>query len=104
MKKTIKAILIILLVLVVIGGAIGGYFIWKHSTSYIGEKAAKELALADAGLSVAAVKDMSAEFDHSKATAWYDVDFESQGMEYEYSIDAVTGEVLYSYSQPEHDD
>lgn len=104
MKKTLKTVLIVLIVLVILGGAIGGYFIWKHTSSYIGRDAALQAALKDAGLNAAAVFDTSVEFDHNKYSAWYDLDFETHGMDYEYSVDAVTGEILYSYSKAENAD
>ena len=36
MNKTLKNILIAVLVLVIIGAAIGGYFIYRHNDTYIG--------------------------------------------------------------------
>lgn len=102
MKKTLKAIVIVLIVLLVIGGAIGGYFIHRHNSLYIGGKEALRIALDDAGVSPAALRDKEVEFDHNQLGAWYDVDFDVPGTEYEYSLDAVTGEIIYSYSEPEH--
>ena len=32
MKKGLKTALIVLVVLVVLGGAVAGYFIWRHQT------------------------------------------------------------------------
>ena len=40
MNKTLKTVLIIVLALVLIGLCIGGYFIWRHTTTYIGKDAA----------------------------------------------------------------
>ena len=56
MNKTLKTVLIIFLVLVIIGLAIGGYFIWRHNTTYIGKRAAEEIAIADSGLTAAQIK------------------------------------------------
>ena len=49
MNKTLKNILIAVLVLVIIGAAIGGYFIYRHNDTYIGAEAALNIALDDAG-------------------------------------------------------
>lgn len=102
MKKAFKTVLIVLAVLLVIGAAIGGYFIYRHNSMYIGRDAALQIALSDAGVSPAAVRDRDVEFERSRNGAWYDIDFETAGMEYSYSLDAATGEILYRYSEPEH--
>ena len=102
MKKTAKTVLTVLVLLLVIGAAIGGYFIYRHNSMYIGKDAALQIALNDAGVSPAAVRETGVEFEHSRNGAWYDIDFEVPGTEYEYSLDAVTGEILYRYSEPEH--
>ena len=104
MNKTLKTVLIILIAALLIGAAIGGYFIWRHTSTYIGRDAAIQAAVTDAGLNVAGVYDVSAEFEKSAGSAWYDVDFQTHGTEYEYSVDAVSGAILYSYSEPEHAD
>ena len=102
MKKACKTVLIVLVVLLVIGAAVGGYFIYRHNSMYIGRDAALQIALNDAGVSPAAVREKDAEFEPSQNGAWYDIDFETAGMEYSYSLDAVTGEILSRYSEPEH--
>lgn len=104
MKKTLKTILIVLIILIVVGGCIGGFFIWRHNDRYIGKTEALNIALGHAGLTTAQIKDQDVEFEKNISSAWYEVDFETHGMEYEYSIDAVSGEILYSYSQPEYAD
>ena len=102
MKKACKTVLIVLVVLLVIGAAVGGYFIYRHNSMYIGRDAALQLALRDAGVSPAAIREKDVEFERSRNGAWYDIDFEAAGMEYSYSLDAATGEILYRYSEPEH--
>lgn len=101
MKKTVKTSLIVLALLVVVGLCIGGYFIWRHNSMYIGKNEAIDIAINDAGLSRAQVYDIDAEFEKSHGQAWYDVDFNSQAMEYEYVIDAVNGSVLSRFSSPD---
>ena len=100
MNKTLKTVLIIFLVLVIIGLAIGGYFIWRHTTTYIGKDAALSIAVQDAGISANQIKEADADFEKSAYAAWYDVDIDTRdGMDYEYDIDAKTGEILSSRSK-----
>lgn len=99
MNKTLRKILIIALVLLLIGACIGGFFIWRHTTSYIGRRAAEEIAISDSGLSLAEIKEISSEFEKNRYTAWYDVDFETFGVDYDYIIDARTGEILNSATE-----
>ena len=102
MKKACKTVLIVLVVLLVIGAAVGGSLIYGHNSLYIGRDAALQSAPNDAAVSPAAVREKDAEFERSRNGAWYDIDFETAGMEYSYSLDAATGEILYRYSEPEH--
>lgn len=101
MKKSLKTFIIILAVIVVIGLCVGGYFIWRHNNMYIGQDAAIDIALEDAGLSRSMVYDISAEFEKSHGHAWYDVDFQNHSLEYDYVIDAVNGSILSSSAQPD---
>ena len=102
MKKGLKTALIVLLVLAAIGGCIGGYFIWHHQTRYIGGDQALQTALDHAGLTRAQVYDTDTEFEKDRFSAWYEVDFEAGGTEYEYIIDAVNGSILSSNAKSEH--
>jgi len=60
---------------------------------YIGLDAAKAFALAHAGLNEADVAGLHAELDREDGTMVYDVEFYRDGVEYDYEIDAVTGDV-----------
>ena len=91
MKKALKTALIILIVLLIIGTAIGGYFIWRHHALYIGADAALGAALDDAGVLAA---DVDVDFEHEYGRSCYEVQFETAEAEYDYIIDAGTGEVL----------
>ena len=62
--------------------------------SYIGNEAAKQAALADAGVSVDAAQFTKVEFDVEDGTMVYEVEFYANGTEYEYDIDAKAGTVL----------
>lgn len=99
MNKTLRTIIIIALVLLMTGACIGGFFIWRHTTTYIGRRAAEDIAVADSGLSPAEMKEISSEFEKSRYGAWYEIELESFGVDYEYIIDAHTGEILNSSTE-----
>ncbi len=99
MKKAIKTVLIILLVIVLIGATVGGYFIYRHTTTYIGRRAAEDIAFADSGLSMTEIKKIDSEFEKTRYGAWYDVDIDTFTMDYDYIIDARTGEILNSVTE-----
>ena len=64
------------------------------STNYISSNKAKEIALADAGLTSSQVYFSKAEFDYDDGRAEYEVEFRNGFTEYEYTIDAVSGSIL----------
>lgn len=66
------------------------------SENYIGEASAKEKALAEAGLSESYISHLSVKFDHEHGRAEYEVEFYSGRTEYNYEIDAATGEIISS--------
>ena len=102
MKKGLKITLVVILILAVLGGCIGGWFIWRHNNKYLGKDQALQTALGDAGLTAAEVFDIDTEFESNRYSAWYEVSFETHGMEYEYVIDAANGSILNGYAEPEH--
>ena len=67
-----------------------------RKTGTIGRKAALRAALDDAGLSAGQVTDIDVELERGFRSVWYEVDFELKGCEYEYRVDAYTGEILRS--------
>ncbi|MBS6448121.1 MAG: PepSY domain-containing protein [Clostridiales bacterium] len=64
------------------------------SKSYIGIEKAKKAALSHAGLSVSDVRFSKAKLDKDDGMMVYEVEFLANGMEYEYTVDAYTGEIL----------
>ncbi len=64
------------------------------TADYIGIDAAKEAALADAGVSADQAVFSSAGLDSRDGVFYYEVNFEENGTEYEYDIDAMTGVVI----------
>lgn len=66
--------------------------------NYIGEAKAKEIALDHAGLSSSQVTFVRAKLDWDDGRAEYEVEFYTNGKEYDYEIDAVTGDIRsYDY-------
>lgn len=67
---------------------------------------ALDAALAEAGLEKDAVSDIEIEFDYLKSRnerkgiLVYDVEFESEDTEFEFDVDAKTGEILKSKNEP----
>ncbi|MBE6607556.1 MAG: hypothetical protein E7633_03245 [Ruminococcaceae bacterium] len=62
--------------------------------TYITAEKAKEIALKDSGLSASEVRFDDCEFDVEHGKAVYEIDFESGRYEFEYKIDAVSGEIV----------
>ena len=71
----------------------------QNSNNYIGEDAAKEIALTHAGVAAADCTELKVELDTDDAVVHYDVDFKQGNMEYDYDIDASTGAILVSKSE-----
>lgn len=67
--------------------------------NYIGDQAAINAALSHAGFAQGDVYDLSVELDLDDAVVHYDVDFKQGGMEYDYDINATTGEIIYSKAE-----
>ncbi len=71
--------------------------------AYIGEAAAKAAALAHAGVQEADITRYEAEMDYERGTMVYEIEFHHSGREYDYDIDAVSGEVLWSSNERDDD-
>lgn len=72
--------------------------------SYVGFDAAKQAALSHAGVQESAVSRMDVEYDSEDGRMIYEVEFTADGCEYEYEIDAATGEVIRFEKKTDHDD
>ena len=83
------------------GKEIGGT-LYSGSTSdkaYIGAERAKSIALSHASLAETAVFDLDCELDYEYGRMVYEVDFDANGAEYEYEIDAKSGDILLFESE-----
>lgn len=65
-------------------------------SSYIGEDRAKEIAVNNAGFAVGDVTALKCELDTDDGTVHYDVEFKKDGNEYDYDINATTGDIMSS--------
>ena len=63
-------------------------------SSYIGEDRAKETAVNNAGFAVDDVTNLKCELDTDDGTVHYDVEFKKDGNEYDYDINATTGDIM----------
>lgn len=66
----------------------------EAAQQYIGADAAKQAALYHAGLDAAAVRFTHAHLEWEHGCWTYDVEFHKDNTEYDYSINALTGEIL----------
>ena len=71
--------------------------------SYIGADRAMDIALGDAGLSKSAVTKLETEMDVENGVMTYEVEFKVGGVEYDYEIDAVSGEILQKKKEQDSD-
>lgn len=69
---------------------------------YIGEARAKDIALENAGVSESQVTFTKTKLDYDDGIAEYEIEFVSDDTEYEYEIDAVSGQIL-DYDRDHHD-
>ncbi len=61
--------------------------------TYIGQAKAKEIALAHAGVDAASATEMECELEKEHGVALYEISFKAGGYEYEYDVNALTGDI-----------
>ena len=66
----------------------------SKETGYLTESQAKAIALQHAKLDESSVQAVRCGFDYDDGRAEYEIEFRQGRMEYEYTIDAVTGKIL----------
>ncbi len=71
--------------------------------SYIGYDVAKDVAMNHAGVKSEDVRNYEAELDYEKGKMVYEIEFDALGNEYEYEINAVTGEIVKSEKEADDD-
>lgn len=75
----------------------------KQNSGYISVDDAKAAALKAAGINEADAVFEKAAFDGNDLIAHYDIEFDSNGYEYDYEINAVNGEILEQSQEKEND-
>lgn len=70
-------------------------------SAYIGKDKAKAIAFEAAGIVEADVFDLDVDFDYEQGILVYEVDFDCGRSEYEYDINAVSGEIVHSRVEEE---
>ncbi|MCD8382454.1 MAG: PepSY domain-containing protein [Clostridiales bacterium] len=73
------------------------------TSDLIGEDAAKEAALADAGFAESEVTGLRAKLDVEDGVTIYEVEFYQGGNEYDYDVNAATGAVITRSVEPDDD-
>ena len=73
------------------------------ASAYIGAEEANRIAFAHAGIEESSVHDLETEIDYEHHSMIYEVEFTSNGKEYEYDIDAMTGNILNAEHEHDHD-
>ena len=91
MKKFIIAIVLVCSLCLSACSVFGG--------KQIGKDAALDIALADAGVEKNKAIDIDIELDSDKYNKWYEVEFDSGSHEYDYRIQAESGEILSSITK-----
>jgi uncharacterized membrane protein YkoI len=82
------------------GGTLHGT---AYTGEYIGYENALAAALADAGVDASQVSDSHVEMDCENGAIIYEVEFKYGGQEYEYEVDAVTGNIVKSEVEADDD-
>ncbi len=71
--------------------------------NYISAEKAKEIACSHAGIAISDIWDFDIDFERDNGLAVYELDFKSDGYEYDYEINAVTGDILKSERERDDD-
>ena len=71
--------------------------------SYIGAEEAKKIAFGDAGVNQESAYDLKVEMDSDDGIMVYEVEFKSSGWEYDYEVDAVSGQIKKSELEKDDD-
>ena len=95
MKKSIKILIICILVAALI--TVGVIYLINQTRDdelLIGEERAQQIALSDARLAENQVSKLKVRLKLDDGVWYYDVEFRTTALEYEYEIEAYTGAIL----------
>lgn len=93
---------IIISIVVILAIVLGGFVIYSFSNQngngngYITKEEAKRIAFAHVGVQEGNTRNVDVDSDYEQDRMVYQVEFDSDEFEYDYVIDAKTGEILYS--------
>lgn len=73
----------------------------SDKADFITAHKAEAIALAHANVSADDAQRLRSEFDYDNGVAEYDIDFYYDGYEYDYDINAITGEVIWHEKEPQ---
>lgn len=90
-KRAVISTILILIIVLAAAGVISAVVI---KNSFIGNDEAKKIALKDAEMDESDVSGLRSKLDYDDGIFCYDVDFYSDGTEYEYSIQAKDGDII----------
>lgn len=95
MKKSIKILIICVLAAALIaGGVIYLIYQTRDDELLIGEERAQQIALSDARLAENQVSKLKVRLKLDDGVWYYDVEFRTIALEYEYEIEAYSGAIL----------
>lgn len=97
--KIIVAASLVLVVLLFFGIGLRAYNNFGDTSGEIGYAKAEELVLKDAGLSAEEVSRMICSTDYDNGRMIYEIDFYTEEKEFEYDVDAKSGEILKRESE-----
>ncbi len=72
---------------------------YKETNNYIGKDKALDIALEHAKLKESEVYDLSIELEDKYNARVYEIDFNYKNYDYEYYVDALTGDILHSFKE-----
>lgn len=71
--------------------------------AYIGHEKARDAALQDAGVTAAQASGLEVEMDYDDGLMVYEVEFRANGREYEYEVNALSGEIVRRNNEVDDD-
>ncbi len=94
MKKLLSILAVSTVTALALTGCSTSKLTRQANVNYIGVDTAKNTALSNANIDGSSAVFTEAKLDNKNGTAYYEVDFTSNGIEYEYNIDAITGTII----------
>lgn len=103
MKRKLPVILAILLVFLLAGcapSALSGNLTGNTAPHILSKEEAKEIVFTHANVKAADVTDVDIELDEENGSIYYDLEFDHENKEYDYRVDALSGNILYDKAEP----